>query len=75
MDFALTEEQQLIIKSTREFVEQELYPHELEIERSGVLRPELLRDLKAKAIDAGLYAANMPTAVGGAGLDAVSWML
>jgi acyl-CoA dehydrogenase len=75
MDFALTEEQQLIIKSTRDFVEQELYPHELEIERSGELRPELLRELKAKAIDAGLYAANMPTEVGGAGLDAVSWIL
>jgi acyl-CoA dehydrogenase len=75
MEFALTEEQQLIIKSTREFVEQELYPHELEIEQSGELRPELLRELKAKAIDAGLYAANMPTEVGGAGLDAVSWIL
>jgi acyl-CoA dehydrogenase len=75
MDFALTEEQQLIIKSTREFVEQELYPHEQEIEHSGLLRPELLRELKAKAIDAGLYAANMPTEVGGAGLDAVSWIL
>jgi acyl-CoA dehydrogenase len=75
MEFALTEEQQLIIKSTRDFVEQELYPHELEIEQSGELRPELLRELKAKAIDAGLYAANMPTEVGGAGLDAVSWIL
>jgi acyl-CoA dehydrogenase len=75
MDFALTEEQQLIIKSTRDFVEQELYPHELEIEQSGVLRPDLLRELKAKAIEAGLYAANMPTEVGGAGLDAVTWIL
>jgi len=75
MEFALTEEQQLIIKSTRDFVEQELYPHETEIEQSGELRPDLLRELKAKAIDAGLYAANMPTEVGGAGLDAVSWIL
>src|SRR6202158_1687101 len=75
MDFALTEEQQMIVKSTREFVEHELYPHEQEIERSGELRPELLLDLKAKAIDAGLYAANMPAAVGGAGLDAVTWEL
>jgi acyl-CoA dehydrogenase len=75
MEFALTEEQQLIVKSTRDFVEHELYPHEQEIERTGELRPELLRELKAKAIDAGLYAANMPTEVGGAGLDAVSWIL
>lgn len=75
MDFALTEEQQMIVKSTRDFVEHELYPHEQEIERSGELRPELLLDLKAKAIDAGLYAANMPATVGGAGLDAVTWVL
>src|ERR1700688_4835087 len=75
MDFALTEEQQLVIKSTRDFVEHELYPHEQEIEQSGELRPELLRELKAKAIEAGLYAANMPTEVGGAGLDAVTWIL
>jgi acyl-CoA dehydrogenase len=75
MEFALTEEQQLIIKSTRDFVEHELYPHEQEIEQSGELRPELARELKAKAIDAGLYAANMPTEVGGAGLDAVTWIL
>jgi acyl-CoA dehydrogenase len=75
MDFALTEEQQLVVKSTRDFVEHELYPHEQEIELSGELRPALLRELKAKAIDAGLYAANMPTEVGGAGLDAVTWIL
>ncbi|HEY4974297.1 MAG TPA: acyl-CoA dehydrogenase family protein [Steroidobacteraceae bacterium] len=75
MEFALTEEQQLIVKSTRDFVEHELYPHEQEIERTGELRPELLRELKGKAIDAGLYAANMPTEVGGAGLDAVTWIL
>lgn len=75
MDFSLTEEQQLIVKTTREFVAKELMPHEREIEDTGVLRPELLEELKAKAIDAGLYAANMPVEVGGSGLDAVSWVL
>ena len=75
MDFALTEEQELIVKTTREFVRTELVPHEQEIEDTGLLREDLYRELKAKAIDAGLYAANMPTDVGGAGLDAVSWVL
>jgi len=75
MDFALTEEQELIVKTTREFVRTELVPHEQEVEDTGVLRDELYRELKAKAIDAGLYAANMPAEVGGAGLDAVSWVL
>jgi acyl-CoA dehydrogenase len=75
MDFGLTEEQQLIIKTTRDFVRQELVPHEREIEATGVLREELWRPLRAKALAAGLYAANMPAEVGGAGLDGVSWVL
>ncbi|HEX4649694.1 MAG TPA: acyl-CoA dehydrogenase family protein [Steroidobacteraceae bacterium] len=75
MDFALTEEQQLIIKSTRDFVRAELVPHEREVEDEGTLREALRRELRAKAIAAGLYAANMPVEVGGAGLDTLSWML
>jgi acyl-CoA dehydrogenase len=75
MQFSLSEEQQLIIKTTRDFVQRELFPHEQEVEESGRLREELLRELKAKAIDAGLYAANMPVEVGGAGLDPVTWVL
>ncbi|HEY7887242.1 MAG TPA: acyl-CoA dehydrogenase family protein [Steroidobacteraceae bacterium] len=75
MQFALTEEQQLIVKTTRDFVQRELMPHEQEVEETGHLRVELLRELKSKAIDAGLYAANMPTEVGGAGLDPVTWVL
>jgi acyl-CoA dehydrogenase len=75
MDFALNDEQQMIVKTTRDFVTKELYPHEEEIERTGVLRDDLYHELKAKAIDAGLYAANMPAEVGGAGLDTVSWAL
>ena len=75
MDFSLSDEQQMILKTTREFVVNELYPHEQEVEETGVLRPELYRELKAKAIEAGLYAANMPAEVGGAGLDTVTWVI
>ena len=75
MDFTLTEEQQMIVKATRGFVRQELMPHEQEVEQTGELRKELLAELKAKAIEAGLYAANMPTEVGGGGLDSVTWVL
>ena len=75
MQFSLTEEQQLIVRTTRDFVRRELMPHEQEVEESGELRAELLAELKAKAIDAGLYAANMPAEVGGAGLDPVTWVL
>lgn len=75
MHFALTEEQQMIVDTTRAFVEKELYPHEAEVERTGHLPMELIRELQKKAMDAGLYAANMPEEVGGAGLDTLSWLL
>ena len=75
MDFGLSEEQRLIVETTRAFVENELYPHEREVERTGVLRRDLIEEIKAKAIEAGLYAANMPADVGGAGLDTVTWLL
>ena len=75
MHFGLTEEQQLIVDTTRAFVENELYPHEREVERTGHLRMDLVRELQAKAIAAGLYAANMPAEVGGAGLDTLTWLL
>jgi acyl-CoA dehydrogenase len=75
MDFTLTEEQQMIVKATRDFVRGELMPHEQEVEQIGELRKELLGELKAKAIEAGLYAANMPTEVGGGGLDTVTWVM
>ena len=38
-------------------------------------RPELAAQIRDKALAAGLYAANMPEDVGGAGLDAVTQVL
>jgi acyl-CoA dehydrogenase len=75
MDFGLTDEQRSIVEVTRAFVERELYPHEEEVERTGVLRPVLAAQIRKKALDAGIYAANMPEEVGGAGLDTVTWVL
>ena len=75
MNSALSEEQQMIVDTTRAFVEKELYPHEADIERSGVLDMDLIRDIQQKAIDAGLYAANIPEEHGGAGLDTPTWLL
>lgn len=75
MDFALTDEQRMIVETTRAFVETELYPHEATVERTGHLPMDLIREIQSKAIAAGLYAANMPEEVGGAGLDTLSWLL
>ena len=75
MDFALTDEQRLIIDTTRAFVENELYPHEPDVERTGRLEMDLIRRIQAKALEAGLYAANIPEEFGGAGLDTLTWLL
>ncbi len=53
MDFGLTEEQQMIVDTTRSFVENELYPHEAEVERTGHLRMDLIREIQQKAIGGG----------------------
>ncbi len=71
----MTDEQRSIVETTRAFVERELYPHEQEVERSGALDPGLSSRIRAKALAAGIYAANMPEDVGGAGLDAVTLVL
>ena len=75
MHFGLTEEQQMIVDTTRAFVENELYPHEMTVERAGHLPMELIKEIQSKAMAAGLYAANMPDEVGGAGLDTLTWLL
>ena len=75
MYFGLTQEQQMIVDTTRAFVETELYPHEAQVERTGHLPMEIIKDVQQKAMRAGLYAANMPTEVGGAGLDTQAWLL
>lgn len=69
MHFAPTTEQTLLVDTVRAFVEAELYPHEDEVERLDAVPPELARTIQAKAIELGLYAANMPEELGGGGLD------
>ena len=71
-DFAPSEEQELVARTVREFVERELQPHEAEVDRLGHVPPELMRELTDKAKAAGLYALNMPEELGGGGLDYVT---
>ena len=75
MNFGLSEEQSAIVDMTRAFVENELYPHEAAVERTGHLDMDLVREVQGKAIEAGLYAANIPEEFGGAGLDTPTWLL
>ena len=75
MDFKISSEQEMVISTTKAFVEKELYPHEELVEKTGAIPQELLKEIQKKAIDAGLYAANIPEEFGGGGLDTLSWLL
>ena len=71
MDFALSDEQRMLVDTVRAFVDKELMPYETEVERQDRVRPELIAQIRERAKAAGLYAANMPEELGGGGLDAL----
>ena len=75
MEFSLTEEQRMLVNSARAFAEKELYPYEDEVEKTDHVRPELVAQIREKAIRHGFYAVNMPEELGGGGLDTVSLSL
>ena len=75
MDFGISNEQEMIIDSVKNFVEQELYPHEDEVEKSNHIDESLAESIKKKAIQLGLYATNMPEEYGGGGLDTLTLCL
>ena len=75
MEFSLSNEQDMIVDTVRSFVEQELYPHEDEVEKTNHIDTGLAESIKQKAINLGLYAANMPVDYGGGGLDTLTLCL
>ncbi len=75
MDFALSPEQQMVVDTVRSFVENELYPLEAEVERTGDVRPEVGREIMRKVKELGFYAPNIPQEFGGGGLDHLTFTL
>ena len=73
--YGLTEEDLRIRDTARAFVES-LMPHEVEAELAGGLLPkEVTAEHSRRAFDLGLYATNMPKAVGGRGCTALQQVL
>lgn len=68
MEFSLSSEQEMLVETVRRFVESELYPHETLVERSDEVPADLAAQIRARSIELGLYAANMPADLGGGGL-------
>ena len=75
MQFGLTEEQEMIVSTVRSFVENEIYPHEDEVERTNEVDPDVAQHIKQKCIETGFYACNFPESVGGAGLNHLEFTL
>lgn len=75
MDFALSDEQRMLVETIRDFIERELEPLEDEVETTGVLAPQKARAIHEKSKALGLYAMNIPAEHGGGGLSAVDHML
>jgi acyl-CoA dehydrogenase len=65
MDFRLPPDLVEWQQTVRDFVLRELQPHDEEIERTGVVPPELVR----KMAERGLFGANTPRDYGGLGLS------
>jgi len=71
VDFRLTEEQQLLRRTVREFAEAEIGPHVREWDEAQHFPAELVPKLAAL----GLLGIQMPDAYGGAGMSAVDYCL
>jgi len=67
----LTEEQQLLLRSVREFAEAEVKPHAKEIDETG----RFPLDTFKKAAELGLTGIAVPENYGGAGMDHVSYAI
>ena len=71
MNLDLTEEQQLLQRSVREFAEAEVKPHAKEIDETG----RFPRDTFEKAAELGLTGVAVPENYGGAGMDHASYAI
>ncbi|MEX8495020.1 acyl-CoA dehydrogenase family protein [Sphaerotilus sp.] len=69
MQFDLQDEQKMLIETVRRFVREELKPLENALEQEGQLDEARARAVHEKAKALGLYALNMPEALGGGGLS------
>jgi len=71
VDLQLTEDQQLLQKTVREFSEAEVKPRARELDETG----HFPRDLFAKAAELGLTGVAIPENEGGAGFDHISYSI
>ena len=69
MDFALNDEQKMMIDTVRRFIADELQPLEDRLENDGRIDRDTATTIHEKAKALGLYALNMPAELDGGGLS------
>ena len=62
-------ENELLINTLKAFMDAEIFPYEDEVDAKGEVPIELGRQIEKRAKDIGLFAANLPTDIGGGGLS------
>jgi alkylation response protein AidB-like acyl-CoA dehydrogenase len=71
MNFDLTDEQQMIRDTVRDFAEREVKPVAGELDKKG----EFSYDLTKKMGELGLFGMNVPPEYGGQGMDTLSYII
>jgi butyryl-CoA dehydrogenase len=71
MEFQLTEEQQLLQQTARDFARRRVQPRAAEIDRQHQYPADLVREMA----ELGLMGVAVPDAYGGAGMDTISYVL
>lgn len=71
MDFELTETQQMIRQTVRDFAEREVKPRAKELDEKGEFSYELTKMMG----DLGLFGMTLPEKYGGQGLDTLSYII
>jgi acyl-CoA dehydrogenase len=71
VDFALSDEQELIRRTAREFCDTEIAPYATEWDRAEAVDPAIV----GKLAEVGFLGAALPERYGGMGLDTVSYAL
>lgn len=71
MDFRFTEEQEMIRDAARDFAQSAIVPVAAEFDHSGEFPVETVRQMG----ELGLMGIEVPTEYGGAGMDAISYVL
>ena len=61
-------ENELLVNTLKAFMDDEIFPYEDEVDKTGEVPIELGRQIESRAKEVGLFAANLPTDIGGGGL-------